>query len=924
QVLVRLGRQDQANQALDRHRQLQAQRSGASVTPESLERCQYTEAQVPLQPELPAATGVTVRFTDVTAAAFGGAQNLHGPVGVIDLEHDGRDSLFVGDGAGFRLWLNRGETFAPQGQILPGVAGAHYFRCLVGDLNNDRVEDVIVLGDTASHVFKFTTNGPSREMTAFAGLKGLTGIDGALLDLDFTGKLDLLTVTGGANGVRVFRNLGNMYFVDRTATSGVPATVTGLRQLAIEDWNNDDLNDLFLLPAGHAPLLFMKQRGGPFAQTNAPADWPAGTALALGDLNNDLRADLVLATAGKLECFLSGVSQPVVLPTGNETVTCLKLFDYDNDGWLDICAGGERLHIWRNLGDGRFKEMTGDLGLAQLAPGRIKSITTADFDDDGDSDLLLDVEGQGLRLLRNDGGNANLQLKLRLVGNRSNSSGLGMRVELAAGPWHTRYTVTSLPIEIGVGRHAQLDSLTVHWFDLAQPIIDLKVDPKTTLNIDELVLPTGSCPYLYAWDGEHFRFVTDILGASPVGLRQSDERFIQADADELVWIGNEQMFPSRGDRYQVQITSELREVLYLDEAKLVAVDHPAGTEVHSTDRMVPAKPFPPTGIMTLAGRKPLLRATRLDGADVTSLLTQIDGRVVSPPKLRIPQLRGLAEPHGVILDFGPLEVQKPLVLALTGWLRFGGGMANVAAAQNPDLPFPFPKLEVETAPQVWRPVEVVVGTPIGKTKTIVVDLTGKLPAGSRRLRLTTAFEIHWDRIALFERADAASTRLTRLAPTRTDLHWRGFSAYRDLPWYVPLTPDYDRVSPRANWDLAVSGWCTRYGPVDELIAKRDNAFALVNGGDELTLEFAANRLPPKPPGCVRDFFLFTDGWEKDADFHVELGWQVEPLPWHGMDDQLYGRQPRPTFANDAWIKEYNTRWVGPWTLRRDTGQVAIR
>jgi hypothetical protein len=104
--------------------------------------------------------------------------------------------------------------------------------------------------------------------------------------------------------------------------------------------------------------------------------------------------------------------------------------------------------------------------------------------------------------------------------------------------------------------------------------------------------------------------------------------------------------------------------------------------------------------------------------------------------------------------------------------------------------------------------------------------------------------------------------------------------------------------------------------VGELVAAKDNGLALLNGGDELTLEFAADRLPAKPPGMQRDFFLFSVGWDKDADFHNARGTEVEPIPWHGMDDQLYGQQPRPTFSNDAWMKKYNTRWVGPYTVAR--------
>ncbi|HAV62864.1 MAG TPA: hypothetical protein DCY13_10920, partial [Verrucomicrobiales bacterium] len=84
-----------------------------------------------------------------------------------------------------------------------------------------------------------------------------------------------------------------------------------------------------------------------------------------------------------------------------------------------------------------------------------------------------------------------------------------------------------------------------------------------------------SCPYLYAWDGETFRFVSDFLAAAPVGLPVAPGRIIAADPEELLWIGSEAMFPPRDGRHVLQLTEELSEILYLDEVKLVAVDHPA-------------------------------------------------------------------------------------------------------------------------------------------------------------------------------------------------------------------------------------------------------------------------------------------------------------------------------------------------------------
>jgi hypothetical protein len=294
----------------------------------------------------------------------------------------------------------------------------------------------------------------------------------------------------------------------------------------------------------------------------------------------------------------------------------------------------------------------------------------------------------------------------------------------------------------------------------------------------------------------------------------------------------------------------------------------------------------------------------------------VDGRRVSPPNLRVPQLRGLAEPHGLILEFGPLDASRPLVLVMNGWLRFGGGMANIAASQDPSLPFPFPTLEAEITPGNWKPVEVTVGAPAGKTKTILVDLEGKLAASTRRLRLTQAFEIHWDRIALLEKKSDAGTKITFVAPGEADLHFRGFSALKDLPSDWPLTPDYNSVSANFYWTITPGGWCTRYGNVSELIASQDEGLALLNGGDELTLKFAAESLPPKPPGSVREFFLYVDGWDKDSDFHVAAGTQVEPLPFHGMNDQLYGREKRPEFPSDALHRKYNTRWVEGRVLKQ--------
>lgn len=917
QVLMRAGQQEEALQAIEKHKAIQAQGTGAPATPETYERCKHTQARAPTPILRPDPQGVKILFTDATSAALGSdARRYHGPLAVLDFNRDDRNSLFVCEATnGFRVLANQAGKFTPLGDLIAAnPSGCR--RILVGDLNNDRFEDVLALGERASYAYRFATNGASRDVTAAAGLRGLVATDGGFVDLDFTGKLDLLAVLPQDGGLRLLRNLGNMYFKDVTATSGVPAAVTGARQLVLDDWNNDDLIDVFVARSSEAPLYLEKERGGPLVPTHLPPAVGTGTVMAAGDINGDSRVDLLLGSADHLDCLLGGIHQSHRLPWNLPAPARLCLIDIDNDGWLDLLAIGNRTLLWRNLGDARFADITAKTGLDRLSAVPIDDVAAADFDGDCDTDLVFSVPGEGLRFLRNEGGNANHQIKLRLIGNRSNASGLGIRIEVAAGGFRIHRTVSSLPVEIGVGQHDRLDSLTARWFDLAFNQVDLETKCESALPVFEPVLPTGSCPYLYAWDGRQFRFITDILGSAPMGLRVTETVFADADPHELVWLGEEHQFPPRAGHLVVQITEELREVLYLDHAELVVVDHPPDTEVYPTDKFRPSKPFPPGALWTLNHRYPLRRAARLDGLDVTDALQLADSRMVSPECLRIPQLRGLAEPHGVILDFGPLAIDRPLVLALTGWLRFGGGMANVAASQDPDLPFPFPSLEVEVAPDRWQSLDVVVGAPSGKTKTILVDLAGTLPPRSQRLRLKTAFEIHWDRIALFDRAADSSTRITQLAPADTDLHWRGYSEFKDLPWTQPLTPDYDRVFGRPHWSITPTGWCTRYGRVDELVAAQDNALVLLNGGDELTIRFDAASLPAKAEGATRDFFLRTVGWDKDADFHVELGWKVEPLPWHGMDDQQYGRQPRPPFPSDTLMSRYTTRWVGQPTLQR--------
>ena len=916
QSLVRAGRQEEAQRELQLH-QANIEGGGPSLGAAIFERSKHTRARVPFRLEQPESEGIRVQFVDATDEALGdAAQEFSGPIGLIDANRTGWNSLFlVEQGIGFRMLWNSNGTFRPYGPTYPAKSEADYAKVLVGDLQNDRFEDVIVLGSTGSHLFKMGTNGLAMDVTSSSGLHSLSAIDGMLIDLDFTGKLDLIAIAGNSNAVQVLRQSEPLSFTNISSTSGVPTTLHDAQAVTMADWNRDQVMDVISSRTDQPPLLLEKQRGGKLVPREQN-DWVGGSAFCAGDFDNDLRPDLAVASAGRISICLNGGERKDIKILGDETFHQVVAVDFDNDGWLDLWAVGETIRAWRNLGLSGFQEQSSQLGLNSISDGAVSEIHFADFDRDCDSDVIMALASGGLRYLRNDGGNVNSQIKVQMVGNRSNASGIGCKIEIETGGLRLIRTVERLPVEVGIGKYQTLDSFLVHWFNWPQGSAQVPVNCQEPLLALELTIQEGSCPYLYAWDGKGFRFITDFLGASPLGLPIATGRYIEADPEELVWIGNENTFLAKDGSFQLSITEELREMLYLDEAKLVVVDREPGTEVHPTDKLLPGKPFPPGTLMTLHQEHPLRRAETLGGRVVTSALRTVDGQRVSPSKLRTPQLRGLAETHGWMLDFGPLDTSKPLVLVMNGWLRFGGGMANIAASQDPSLPYPFPTLEAEVSPGIWTEVDVTVGAPAGKTKTIVVDLDEKLAAGTSRLRLTEAFEIHWDRIALMEKKPNAQTRITFIKPSESDLHFRGFSRLQNLPFDWPLTPDYDKVSANSYWTITPSGWCTRYGDVSELLASRDEGLLLMNSGDELILKFAAHFLPPKPPGSVREFFLYADGWDKDSDFHVADGTQVKPLPYHGMDDQSYSLAKRPPFPSDAMHRKYNTRWVEGKGLRQ--------
>ncbi len=901
----------------------------ASRNPKALEQCVYS------QPEPPRLTGrpgeverdrepIKVQFTDATPVVFGKeADRAATAAAVIEVQPDGRCILFVVAPDGTLALL----SLSPEGRFvrrtvasdLPKAGGVR--RCLVGDFHDDVPEgarydprkhihnDVLLLSDHGVRLLKRTSAAKFDDVTRRAGLPNLNAGAAAWLDYEHDGDLDLLLASDG--GPQLWQNNGDGSFANVTATSGITDTGAVVAVVAA-DLNSDLAVDFLALRGKEPTIVFENQRMGQFArQKEPPGPWPPAEHVLINDLDNDGHVDVLLFSGREGVVLFGRSSQRERLDLDGIRVAAAVLIDFDNDGWLDILVAGsstretERgaVRLWRNDGGKTWVDATSASGLAALVSPPIVDVVVGDFEADGDSDLLFVEAGGRLRFLRNDGGDKNGQLKIRLIPTKTNPSGYGTHLEVRAGSFWVTRSAGAVPVEIGLGGRTQLDSVQTIW---TNGVVDNQIGieaRRLPLEIVESNVAVGSCPLLYAWDGERFRFITDLLGNSPVGMPLARGRLMTADSDEIVAIGRAETFSPRDGDFTIEITSEFREALYLDHVRLLAIDHPSSVEVHPTDKLV-GPPFPDSRIRALGAQKRLLTAVSHDGIDFGEALRTINGVYVLPGVPLPAPYRGMCHPASLTLDFGAIDATQPLVLALTGWLQYGDASTNIALSQNHALTVIPPTLEAEIGSDVWTPVDVRVGMPVGKTKTILCDLAGRLPEGVRRLRLTGTFEIHWDRIALFEGLPMPGGQPLEVLPRAARLYQRGFSEIKFRAPGHPTTPDYDAVRDHPPWRTTLQGWCTRYGDVLQLLTRRDNVLVILNAGDAVTVEFGATELPPLADGLERTFFLYSVGWDKDADYNVLTGQTVEPLPF---DEGV--RRTRTDDVDPGWRLRYNTRWV---------------
>jgi len=841
-----------------------------------------------------------------------GTEVLSSEIGTVDLVAHGPDGLVAliagSDGGWETRRLYQGPVAAYRGFDL-GQDGDLDFWVVTGE------RLLLLVAEDGSLV---PASHPLPELPA-------APLDLEVVDYDHEGDLDLLLV--GSFGVRLWRNDGadvDGSFNDATSESGLAAS-GAYAWCLVEDLDTDQ--DVDLLAGGAERVLLADNRRGERFEDESgrlPPEVATDIEPIVADLDGDSRPDIwpkngqgVLWLGSPSGEYRSGVAaQSGSAPSAGGVLTDVNL-----DGEYDLVLGEASGSASTLLSVGSpFQKV---VSLLQ-APSTVSAAIVGLAPSSGHQFELTLASDRGVAIYRGDA-SAPQGVRLVLRGAKDNRRGVGAIVEIRAGANYQRIYWQGEPRLIGLGSETQADWIRVTWPNgVVQTEMGLPAGADRVIEqVEGLV---GSCPFLYAWNGKTFGFVTDVLGITPLGLPMSRDQMVPPDHDEFVLIRGDQLV-ERDGFYELQITEELREVTYLDAARLDVVDHPKEAEVYPNERFT-FPPFPKTHIHTVSRGLLPRRAMGSDGRDWTA---EVGGRDLffaapfTPYRTRLEsgeyrgQFLGLAPPHWLQLEFDPAELTSAATLRLimTGWFYWTDSSVNMAVSRTPGISFVPPILQVPDGEGAWRDAGPPVGFPAGKVKTMVIDVSEILDRSDPRLRLFSTLRLYWDSIRLAIDDDAAPLKVTPL-PVRTARLWeRGFSAPYEIPGDLGLVWfDWDRLSPQPRWNQH-PGLYTRLGQVGELLTEIDDRFVVLGAGDALTLRFDATQAPALPQGWKRDYLLFLDGWAKDRDPNARLAEMVEPLPFHGMSGYPY--RPEESFPDDQrhiqWRIEWQTRparrWIEP-------------
>jgi Tfp pilus assembly protein PilF len=855
-----------------------------------------------------------------------------------DFDGDGKPDLFLVSGTedgSSHLLRNIGngrfEDVTPAAGIRLNGSG---MGCAAGDFDNDGKTDLAVCLSDGVRLLDNKGEGKFEDVTETAGIrkeKGCVGV--TFVDYDHDGDLDLyvtMAADAGPAGApahnALWRNNGNGTFTDVSSETalGVAATSAGV---VTTDFNNDRAIDFVLAGGAAGASILLNPREGEFAPL-AGIDFvkeklpPAVGVVAL-DVDKDGWMDLAFTHAGA-----PGISlwrnvegkrlERMSLPEfGWQKGWGIAALDYDNDGWLDLVAAGEtangaELRLLRNLGSKGWSDVSKSAGLDALKFNQPRAIAVADIDGNGDADLVVTQLGGAPVVLRNEGGNVHSWMSIDLKALNDNKSGIGTKVELYAGTLYQKWEVAGAsgylgqnasPILAGLGSETNAEVVRLLW-PTGVPQDEINLAAKKVHSIAELDRRGSSCPILFSWNGREYEFIADMLGPAVVGHWIAPGQRDVPDPDEYLKVPSRSVKPRNG-MLSFRFLEPMEETVYLDQVRLLAIDHPAAYEVFPNERFVSAPPFPEFRVISSQGAHPPVGAWDDRGHNVLALIGKTDRHYVTG-FADLP-FAGFAKLHWVELDLGAWDAGKPLRLIVDGYTDYFTATSMYAADQA-GVKVIAPYVEAQDAQGKWVRVVEDMGFPAGLERTMIADLSGKLPPGTRRIRLVTNLKIYWDAIRIDQTRDRQEVRVSEVPLAKATLDFLGY------PQEIRLEPASDTTYSYAHRSLTgpyarAAGNYTRYGDVHDLLRATDDRFVVFGSGEGVKMDFDPRALPELRKGWVRDYFFYADGFEKDLDFYAADAFTVEPLPRHSLLPYPYPEgKDYPTDAEHLnYQLEFNTR-----------------
>jgi Flp pilus assembly protein TadD len=861
-----------------------------------------------------------------------------------DYDGDGKPDLFLvsatSDGTS-RLLHNLGngkfaDVTKESGLELAGSG----FGCAAGDFDNDGHTDLAVCFTDGVRLFHNNGAGKFEDVTEKVGIrreKGCVGV--TFVDYDHDGDLDLYITTQPAAAATketaahnlLWRNNGNSTFTDVSGESGLDFDATGAG-LVTTDFNNDRAIDFVFAGGNDGASIYLNPREGKFAPSNAidfkKENLPPAVGVVAFDFNKDGWMDLAFTHAGA-----PGISlwrnvdgkhlERVPLPDfGWQRGWGISAIDYDNDGWLDLVAAGEtsaggELRLLRNLGAKGWADVTKETHLDAVKLSEPRAIAVADISSNGSPDLVVTQLGNAPLILKNEGANQHNWMSIDFKPLADNKSGIGTKVEIYAGALYQKWEVQGASgylgqnapsILAGLAEQTNAEVVRLLW-PTGVPQDEINLAAKKAQSIGELDRRGSSCPVLFAWNGKEYEFIADMLGPGVVGhwvgpgVRGVAERDVP-DPDEYLKVAAASAQPLHG-MLRFRFMEPMEETVYLDQLRLLAIDHPAAYEVFPNERFVSNPPFPEFRVIASQEAHPPIGAWDDRGNDVLSLISKRDRKYVTDFE-SLP-FAGFAKLHWLELDLGQWDAAKPLRLIIDGYTDYFMATSMYAADQA-GVKVIAPYVEALDANNKWTRVVEDMGFPAGLERTMVTDLTGKLPPGTRRIRIVTNLKIYWDAIRVDQTPDAKEIRTAEVPLAKASLEFLGY------PREIRLTPASDTTYSFTHRSMTgpyahAAGNYTRYGDVLELLTAADDRFVVFGSGEGVKLDFDPRNLPSLPAGWVRDYFFYANGFEKDLDFYAAHAFTVEPLPRHGMIPYPYpAGQEYPSDAQHLGYQlEYNTR-----------------